>query len=188
MQNQGRGQVRPGRERFIEAALELFAVHGVAGTSLQMITDRVGVTKAALFHHFPVKQQIVEAITAPVIEAIVAETERIAQLDGAPARQHALLEFFIALVIDQRARLRVMTHDPDAIRSIRADPRLSGVFARIAEVISEPEGRQYSSFEVQTLVIGFAGFTTSGFADERTPSEVRAVLGSIGARLFRLPA
>ena len=39
------GDVRA--QRIIDAALELFAEHGVGGTSLQMIADRVGVTKAA---------------------------------------------------------------------------------------------------------------------------------------------
>lgn len=40
------------RERVLDAALDLFAAHGVSGTSLQMIADRPGVTKAAVYYQF----------------------------------------------------------------------------------------------------------------------------------------
>ena len=45
--------------RVIDAALDLFAEHGVGGTSLQMIADEIGVTKAAVYHQFKTKEQIV---------------------------------------------------------------------------------------------------------------------------------
>ena len=38
--------------RIIEAALVLFAEHGISGTSLQMIADAIGVTKAAVYHQY----------------------------------------------------------------------------------------------------------------------------------------
>ena len=54
-----RGQ---GRARVLNAALELFAEHGVSGTSLQMIADHLGVTKAAVYHQFNTKEEIVRAV------------------------------------------------------------------------------------------------------------------------------
>ena len=53
------------------AALELFADHGVGGTSLQMIADAVGVTKAAIYHQFNTK----EAIVLGVIEVQLVPLE-----------------------------------------------------------------------------------------------------------------
>ncbi|NUR16364.1 MAG: helix-turn-helix transcriptional regulator, partial [Dermatophilaceae bacterium] len=53
-----RGQ---GRRRVIDAAVELFAEHGVSGTSLQMIADHLGVTKAAVYYQFHAKEDIVLA-------------------------------------------------------------------------------------------------------------------------------
>src|SRR5262245_61648465 len=47
--------------RIIDAALELFTRHGVGGTSLQMIADALGVTKAAVYHQFKTKEEIVVA-------------------------------------------------------------------------------------------------------------------------------
>ena len=47
--------------RIVAAALDLFAEHGVNGSSLQMIADAIGVTKAAVYHQFPTKEAIVVA-------------------------------------------------------------------------------------------------------------------------------
>ena len=47
--------------RIISAALELFARNGVGGTSLQMIADSIGVTKAAVYHQYNTKDEIVLA-------------------------------------------------------------------------------------------------------------------------------
>ncbi|WP_156765397.1 TetR/AcrR family transcriptional regulator, partial [Mycobacterium sp. 1245852.3] len=49
----------PARTRVLDAALDLIANHGVSGTSLQMIADAVGITKAAVYHQFRTKEQIV---------------------------------------------------------------------------------------------------------------------------------
>src|SRR4051812_36213755 len=52
------GQHTAAQQRVIEAALPLFAAHGVQGTTLQMIADAMGVTKAAVYHQFPAKEDI----------------------------------------------------------------------------------------------------------------------------------
>ena len=55
-------QAPRGRARVLAAALELVAVNGVAGTSLQMIADHLGVTKAAVYYQFHAKEDIVLAV------------------------------------------------------------------------------------------------------------------------------
>ena len=49
--------------RVMDAALKLIAERGVSGTSLQMIADEMGVTKAAVYRQFKTKEEIVIAIT-----------------------------------------------------------------------------------------------------------------------------
>ncbi len=51
----------PAQMRTAVAALDLFAEHGVNGTSLQMIADATGVTKAAIYYQFRTKEAIVVA-------------------------------------------------------------------------------------------------------------------------------
>ena len=64
------GNGRPGRERMLREARELFVAHGYAAVTMQEIADAVGVTKAALYYHFSDKEALFG-------EAFIAEMERI---------------------------------------------------------------------------------------------------------------
>src|SRR5690349_24153257 len=56
------------RERLVEAAVRLFTRHGFAGTSLQMIADELGFTKAAIYYHFRTREQLLTAALDPILE------------------------------------------------------------------------------------------------------------------------
>ena len=63
------------RERILEVALGLFERQGYAGTSLRDISDQLGVTKAALYYHFPSKEALLDAVLAggtPLPEQVAA--------------------------------------------------------------------------------------------------------------------
>jgi AcrR family transcriptional regulator len=103
---------RPARTRVVGAATALFAEHGVGGTSLQMIADAIGVTKAAVYHQFKTKDEIVIAVA----EAELARLEAVldaaqAEPDPAHARE-ALLSRIVDLAIERRNMESVLTGDP----------------------------------------------------------------------------
>ncbi len=54
------------RQDILDAALTLFAEQGYDKTSLREIAEQVGVTKAALYYHFPSKEQILVGLFEPV--------------------------------------------------------------------------------------------------------------------------
>ena len=58
--------------RIISAALGLFARNGVGGTSLQMIADEIGVTKAAVYHQYNTKDEIVLAAAQAELDKLDA--------------------------------------------------------------------------------------------------------------------
>jgi AcrR family transcriptional regulator len=61
-----------------KAALELFAAKGYEGTSLREIAEAVDMTKAAIYYHFPSKDAVLLAITAPVLrdtDAVLRQAE-----------------------------------------------------------------------------------------------------------------
>src|SRR6201991_1317445 len=69
----------PPRERIREQALALFTDRGYATASLREIADRVGITKASLYYHYPSKQDLLVAVVRPLVDQwreIVVEAEQ----------------------------------------------------------------------------------------------------------------
>lgn len=55
-------QVAATNDRILDAAEELFAEHGVAGTSVRAITEQAQVNVAAVNYHFKTKENLVRAV------------------------------------------------------------------------------------------------------------------------------
>lgn len=75
------------RAKVREAAAQLFAWHGVGGTSVKAVADACGVTPATVHHYFGGKQDLHRS----VVEFMYEELERLQQ-DLAPALAAAALE------------------------------------------------------------------------------------------------
>lgn len=74
---QGRSTIRtalPGEAGILDAAVAVMAEHGYHGTSVREIAVRAGVSPAALYHHFPSKQQVLVTIMERGIEALLERT------------------------------------------------------------------------------------------------------------------
>jgi AcrR family transcriptional regulator len=63
------------QQRILEAARELFAERGYAGTSIRDIAERLAMTKAALYYHFRGKQDVLAALVDPWLQEIDALAE-----------------------------------------------------------------------------------------------------------------
>lgn len=89
------------KQRILEAARELFARKGVQKTSMQEIAGRLGITKPALYYHFPSREELVRSIMQPLIddgEAFVRSQEELAAV-----RPRALLEGYFDFNLRHRA-------------------------------------------------------------------------------------
>src|SRR6266540_3050509 len=106
------------RTRLLQTALRLFTEHGVEGTSLQMIADALGVTKAAVYYHFRTKDEITEAVAAPRIRALDALVVRAGALKRRGAQVDLLLEGFVDLVVRHRTLVALFSSDPGVARAI----------------------------------------------------------------------
>jgi len=58
------------RDRLIEAGREAFGERGYDATSIAEILERAGVAKGALYHHFPTKAALFDAVLDRVVQEI----------------------------------------------------------------------------------------------------------------------
>lgn len=58
------------RARIREAALRLYAEHGLRATSIRMVAEEAGLSPGAVMHHFKSKEELAEAVQHAVIAKI----------------------------------------------------------------------------------------------------------------------
>lgn len=66
----------PTRTRILQEAAKLFTEKGYEATSVQDIAQALGLSKAALYHHFRSKEEILYAISLLALEGLVAAGEK----------------------------------------------------------------------------------------------------------------
>ena len=88
------------RTRILDAAEELFMLHGFEGTSMRLLTSTAGVNLAAVNYHFGSKDSLIEAVFRrkldPMNAARIAELERLESESRARAPSpEAIIRAFI---------------------------------------------------------------------------------------------
>jgi len=102
--------------RILDAALQLIAEHGAGGTSLQMIADAVGVTKAAVYHQFRTKEQIVIALTERELGGLEEALEAAEAQDHPIRARQVLLDRVIDVAVERRGAASTLQFDPVIVR------------------------------------------------------------------------
>lgn len=126
--------------RILDAALTLIGENGVGGTSLQMIADTIGVTKAAVYHQFRTKEEIVIALT----ERELGELEEALEPAEAERSQLRARELLLEGVIDMTVRRRgvasTLQFDPVIVRLLAEHQPFRQFIARLYGVLVGEEG------------------------------------------------
>ena len=97
------------RRRILDAATELFNERGYAGTSIRDITERLGMTKGALYYHFASKDELLHAMVAPLLDAVTTFVGTVG--DSGTVRPELVRE--LVDILDANAPL---------VRSLSSDP------------------------------------------------------------------
>lgn len=85
------------RRKLLEAAFDEFYLNGFQGSSLKRIAGAAGVTKGALFHHFPDKRTLGLAVVDDVVAPLTVE-RWLAPLEGAHDPITAIQDRFRSLI------------------------------------------------------------------------------------------
>jgi len=103
------------RQQILETAQRLFTELGYDATSLQMIADEMGLTKAAVYYHFRAK----DAIMLPGVQRLKALLDDAAAIRGRRARLEFLVNEFIDFLVQNRHYAVMAATDPAARRDQR---------------------------------------------------------------------
>src|SRR5262249_29176986 len=117
--------------RVIEAAVDLFAEHGISGTSLQMIADALGVTKAAVYHQYNTKEEIILAVAQVVLARLAAAVTAAESERSRPRAREVLITGMIDLAVERRRMAGILQRDPVMLRFLENHESFRHVMARV---------------------------------------------------------
>lgn len=171
----------------MDAAMDLIGRHGVGGTSLQMIADRVGVTKAAIWYQFRTKEAIVIAVTAQELahlEEALEEAE--AETDRRRGRK-LLLARVIDLAVRRRDWTRTLQNDPVVIRLLGEHQPFSEFMNRLYGVLLDEHNDTEAQVAAAVLSAAIGGAVIHPLVASVDDDTLRATLTDLTQRLLNLP-
>ncbi len=174
---------RGGRERLQAAALDLFRRYGVAGTSVQMIATRLGMTKAAVYHHFRSKEEIFSSLVEPVLAHAGATFADIDQLSDSE-RPRVALDRYADLVVRHRDVVRTVLLDPGTATTLERGP-VRDLVEQLAALLAGGETGPAATARAHLIIYGFAAA-----AAESDPGDEDALgteLRRLGRRILPVP-
>jgi AcrR family transcriptional regulator len=173
--------------RTVTVALELFSTHGVAGTSLQMIADELGVTKAAVYHQFNTKDQIVLAaaeVELARLDGVIVAAE--SQSTSRRART-VLIEGIVDLTVERRRTVNTILSDPVVVGFFAEHATWRDVMQRLRRLLIGEDAGPEARVRTTMLVAAISGAATHPFVADLDDDVLRAELLRLARRFLGLP-
>jgi AcrR family transcriptional regulator len=167
------------REDIRTVALELLAENGVEQTSLRQIAERLDITKAALYYHFPSKDELLAELAQPLMDDLDGFFAQVRE-EG-PGEPEGILRSYLDLCHRHRKLLQSVLRDPTVLARLGT---LTQVLYRRLEVDRALVGSDLPADRVRAI-IAFGGLQDcvvlmgdeplDGYADAAVASAVRAL-------------
>ena len=145
------------RERVLTAALELFAEHGVSGTSLQMIADRVGVAKASVYYQFHTKEDIVLTLMSPLFDDIARLVKIAGAVGSAATRRDVAISGLVELAVRNRNLTTVFFGDPAVDELVRSHHEFAAAIAGFDALLAGPTPDDATRVAISVITAGIYG-------------------------------
>ena len=174
------------RERVIGAAVELFSEHGVQGTSLRMIADRLGVAKGAVYYQFPCKDDIVLALLQPLFDGI-STLVGVAETCPPQDRREVAITGLVDLAIAQRRSTCLFRRDPAVDALITRHDRLRMLADRLHTLLLGPEPDAAARVALSVAVTGLYYCTTDPALRDVGDTDLHRILRRRFAQCVSVP-
>jgi AcrR family transcriptional regulator len=184
------------RAALVTAGRRLFGQAGFAATSVEDLAREAGVTTGALYHHFPTKAALFEAVFEVVhMELMAASGEAAAGASGPAELLAAGFEAFLDKVLEPDVQRIIITDAPAVLgpaRFTELDERYAFA-AIVAALEAAARAGELRADDPQTLATLLLGMLTRGgmlIASSAEPvatrdavaATLRAILGGLAGR------
>lgn len=145
------------RQRLIDVAVALFIQNSFAGTSLQMIADELGFTKAAIYYHFRTREQLLAAVLEPIMDRLTTVVAEAEARRTPNARAEHLITAYAELAAQNRALVGVLSSDPSVAKFLKEQPDWDALIKRQIAVIADTEPGQGGHVKAAMVFAGMSG-------------------------------
>jgi AcrR family transcriptional regulator len=174
------------RQRIIDTAIRLFTRHSFAGSSLQMIADELGFTKAAVYHHFHTREELLGAVVEPVFGQLRAVIEQAEAQRGRNARAEHMLAGYADLAVRHRALMSVLAGDSGVIELLRAQGQFDDLINRQIKLLADVDPGPGGLIKAAVLLAGIAGAALPSTVLDIDDDALRQHLIETGRRILGL--
>ena len=175
------------RERLLDAATKVFLAHGFTAASMDMVRQEAGVSNGSLYHHFPTKAQLADALYAHTLRDFhAALMQPISGKASAQSGVKGLMRAYIQWVLqhpDQARLLHKLRRGGDMAGGAEIDAAneqaLATLRAWVAQQVEAGEMRAMPFHLWMALMFSPAMSLTQGWVSQPTPAvtpKVRAAL------------
>ena len=164
------------QRRVVAAALELFAEHGVHGTSLQMIADAVGVTKAAVYHQFRTKEEIVVAAVDVELAQVFTALDVAEHSEPGPHAAEIVLAQVIDNAVARRRMVSTLQHDPVINRLLAEQDHFRQFMRRLYHVLVGDERDPEAQVRAAMIAAAIGGAVMHPFVADLDDDTLRTEL------------
>ena len=179
-----RSALTPAQARIVAASLELFATRGVGGTSLQMIADAIGVTKAALFYQFRTKNDIVLAAAEDELSRLEAVVDEAEAASSRTRQRQVLLKGMVDLSVDRRRTVNVILSDPVVLGVFAEHDNYLHILDRLTNLLLGPGTEPHRHMQTAMFMAALSGAVMHPMLNDVDDETLRSELLRL-ARRFR---
>jgi AcrR family transcriptional regulator len=176
------------RERVLDVALRLFAEQSFAGTSLQMIADELDITKAAVYHHFHTREELLSALVRPALDEMRAATDAAEAYRTPYARAEHMLTGFVDVAVRHRKVTAMLGADQAIAQLLKAQAHFEDLIERplalLGGAVPEPAGR----INAAVALAGIAGAVGGDLLGDLDDDTMRRHVLETGRRTVGLRA
>jgi AcrR family transcriptional regulator len=128
-------------ERILAAAGALFAERGYRATSMQAIAQSVGTTKAALYYHFPSKDEILHRLTIPLLAELESTLDEAGTHEDPDTVRWRAIEGFLDVSLRHRTTLLMLVRDMTLLARPPVAERFRAVMRLANDLVCGPDRR-----------------------------------------------